>query len=320
MEAKRVSIIIPVYNGANYLKEAIDSALNQTYQNTEIIVINDGSSDGGKTEEIALSYGDRIRYFSKENGGVATALNLGIEEANGEYISWLSHDDLYLPQKIERQIEYLDKIRSAILPVNHEKILLYSDFEAVEVETNVSQFIKVQSVGLEDPTRDTLNLLLNSGLHGCTLLIPKQGFVDAGLFRADLRTTQDYELWFRFVKKGYVFIHMPEVLIKTRWHEEQGTRALSDIHYRELDELYIRTFDLFQDEFKSFSALEMARLIGMLENMSLVNAPGYIKNKWASGMSRMRLSAVLKLIALRASFRKNIGRIQRSSSSIGGLF
>ena len=73
-----VSIVIPVYNGENYLKEAIDSALAQTYKNIEVIVVNDGSSD--KTDEICKSYGSKIRYFKKENGGVSTALNLGIEK------------------------------------------------------------------------------------------------------------------------------------------------------------------------------------------------------------------------------------------------
>jgi hypothetical protein len=71
----RVSIIIPVYNGSNFLAEAIDSALAQTYQNTEVIVVNDGSTDRGATRAIAASYGDRIRYLEKENGGVASALN-----------------------------------------------------------------------------------------------------------------------------------------------------------------------------------------------------------------------------------------------------
>ena len=85
-----VSIVIPVFNGSNYLREAIDSALGQTYKSIEVIVVNDGSNDGGKTREIVLSYGGRVRYFEKENGGVASALNEGLKEMNGEYFSWLS--------------------------------------------------------------------------------------------------------------------------------------------------------------------------------------------------------------------------------------
>jgi glycosyltransferase involved in cell wall biosynthesis len=75
-----ISLIIPVFNGSNFLKYAIDSALYQTYINIEILVINDGSTDKGKTELIALSYGKKIKYFKKKNGGVSSALNLGISK------------------------------------------------------------------------------------------------------------------------------------------------------------------------------------------------------------------------------------------------
>ena len=96
-EKPLVSIIIPVYNGANYLREAIESALGQTYGNCEVLVINDGSNDHGETEREALKFGDRIRYFKKENGGVASALNLGIRKMRGEYFSWLSHGFSTMP-------------------------------------------------------------------------------------------------------------------------------------------------------------------------------------------------------------------------------
>ena len=82
----KISIIIPAYNASNYLEEAIDSALSQTYQNIEIIVVNDGSEDGGATERIALSYGDRIRYFFKKNGGSSSALNVGIANTFYQYL------------------------------------------------------------------------------------------------------------------------------------------------------------------------------------------------------------------------------------------
>ena len=99
----RVTIVIPVYNGAKYMREAIDSALAQSYENVEVIVVNDGSTD--QTEEIALSYGDRIRYAAKENGGVSTALNMGIACMTGDYFQYLPHDDLLHPDKIKLQIE-----------------------------------------------------------------------------------------------------------------------------------------------------------------------------------------------------------------------
>src|SRR5688500_7147825 len=108
----KVSIIIPVYNGANYLHEAIKSALAQTYQNLEVIVINDGSTDMGATEKIAQSFGDKIRYFHKENGGVASALNFGIQKMTGSYFSWLSHDDLYEKTKIEDQVHMAVSLQS----------------------------------------------------------------------------------------------------------------------------------------------------------------------------------------------------------------
>src|SRR5512140_3857263 len=101
-----VSVVIPVYNGANYLREAIDSALAQTYPHVEVIVVNDGSNDGGRTRAVATSFGSRVRYFEKENGGVASALNLGIREMRGAFFSWLSHDDVYYPEKIARQVAY----------------------------------------------------------------------------------------------------------------------------------------------------------------------------------------------------------------------
>src|SRR5262245_7173783 len=99
-----VSIVIPVYNGSPYLREAINSALAQTYPNLEVIVVNDGSTDDGETARIACSYGKRIRYFAQDNGGVASALNRGLEKMQGEFFSWLSHDDMYTPDKIEKQV------------------------------------------------------------------------------------------------------------------------------------------------------------------------------------------------------------------------
>ncbi|HMD90203.1 MAG TPA: glycosyltransferase family A protein, partial [Anaerolineaceae bacterium] len=103
----QVSVLIPVYNGENYLRESINSVLAQTFTDFELLVIDDGSKDG--TWNIIESYGNQLRGLKKENGGVASALNLGIQKARGRWIAWLSHDDLFLPNKLERQIKFLDK-------------------------------------------------------------------------------------------------------------------------------------------------------------------------------------------------------------------
>src|SRR5215470_19778957 len=138
-----VSIVIPVYNGSDYLREALDSALSQTYPHVEILVVNDGSTDAGATEAIARSYGDRIRYFWKPNGHVASALNFGIQQMRGEYFSWLSHDDVYLPDKI--------KIQMALAVRATRPTLYYGDFATIDasgklLETHSMQHLPPRAV------------------------------------------------------------------------------------------------------------------------------------------------------------------------------
>lgn len=225
-----VSIVIPVYNGSNYLKEAIDSALAQTYKNIEIIVVNDGSNDDGATMKIARSHGDKIRYFEKPNGGVASALNLGIQQMRGEYFSWLSHDDLYYPNKIEDQIRMIEEIGS--------NAIIYSDFNLIDEKGSI---LSVSNLPHIDPSRFMFWLTLESRLHGCTLLIPKQAFSSLGKFDENLLTTQDYDLWFRF-SSLYQFIHQPKVLISSRQHGNQTTRRMTEQVEKECNDLMLRFY------------------------------------------------------------------------------
>lgn len=223
-----VSIVIPVYNGANYMREAIDSALAQTYDNCEVIVVNDGSRDEGETDRIARSYGDKIRYFAKENGGVATALNLAIREMHGEYFSWLSHDDVYLPEKVERQI-------AALQEVENKKNILFSDYCHID-----SQGRHEDDVRLPDISAGGMFCYLyeNSLLHGCSLLIPAGAFGAVGFFAENLPTTQDYELWLS-MSRGFPFVHVKEILVQSRRHAEQGSAVIPG-HLNEVLELFRR--------------------------------------------------------------------------------
>jgi glycosyltransferase involved in cell wall biosynthesis len=103
----KVSVIIPAYNGDRYIGQAIESILQQTYGDYEIIVVDDGSSD--RTQEILTNYSDRLHYFQQQNQGVAAARNKGLEVARGEYISFLDQDDYFLPEKLSLQVSLLDR-------------------------------------------------------------------------------------------------------------------------------------------------------------------------------------------------------------------
>lgn len=214
----RVSIVIPVYNGANYMREAIDSALSQTYQNCEVIVVNDGSTD--ETEQIALSYGDRIRYFAKENGGVSTALNLGIQNMTGEYFSWLSHDDVYYPSKVECQMEMLEKS-------GNKYALVYSGWNCLVMPgKNVKPMPPNYRFSKADYQNEILPVLFGL-INGCTMLIHKSHFDRVGLFDERLMTAQDYDMWFRIFRNQEV-IYIEKPLIMYRFHEQQGSNTISE--------------------------------------------------------------------------------------------
>lgn len=216
LHCPKVTIAIPVYNGSDYVAEAIDSALAQTYPNLEILVVNDGSKDDGATERIAQSYGNRIRYLSKPNGGVASALNLAVAQMQGEYLSWLSHDDLYDPLKVEREV-------NIALAAGDGRTIVYSDY-AVFSKDVAPQPISLTRIR---PEQFRYWITVENTLHGCTLLVPKAAFAECGVFDEALRTTQDYDLWFRMAAK-FRFVFLPEVLVKARSHPEQGTRKMAD--------------------------------------------------------------------------------------------
>lgn len=240
MSQPLVSVIIPVYNGANYLREAIDSALAQIYPNIEIIVVNDGSTDKGETEEIAASYGQQIRYFQKDNGGVASALNLAIREMKGEYFSWLSHDDLYYPHKINRQLECLREHGDM-------KAIVHSDYDLLDENSKLITHVQQsKSYSIERLTTSVFPVLQGL-IHGCSLLIHKSQFDRVGIFNEKLVTTQDYDLWFRMFRNQKT-VYIPEPLIIGRLHQSQGSRTIT-CHDQERCQLHIDFIEnLHKDE------------------------------------------------------------------------
>ena len=207
-----VSIVIPVYNGENYMREAIDSALAQTYDNIEVIVVDDGSKDN--TEEIAKSYGNKIRYFKKENGGVSTALNYGIDKMKGEYFSWLSHDDLYKPDKVQVQIDILNKL-------DNKNVVIFHDYELINQD---NEYLYKVVMDHDKLSKHKYKAVLEGCLNGITMLIPKEAFKVCGGFNPKFRCTQDYDMWNRLVYK-YDFVHSTKIITQTRLHEGQDSNT-----------------------------------------------------------------------------------------------
>lgn len=268
----RVSIIIPVYNGSNYLAEAINSALAQTYDNIEIIVVNDGSIDKGATEKVATSFGDKITYYHKENGGVASALNFGIDKMNGDYFSWLSHDDLYEPNKIEVQIEYLKSFKDKnVIVASNTKVLFDSGV------------IKKEKIDASDFQYFDIFLATSArvGLNGCSLLIPKKAIVDAGGFNIKLPVTQDYDLWFR-LKDRNRFVLLDKYLVIYRRHDGQDSVKKQSIMLSHGDALhYSFLSQINSNRFENYFRKNPKNIKKFIRNYEVYKSRGYPKTSVA---------------------------------------
>jgi len=270
-----VSIVIPVYNGARYVALAIESALAQDYPRVEVVVVNDGSTDEGRTRQAVEPFLSRVRYFAKPNGGVASALNFGIGEAGGEYVSWLSHDDLYRPDKISRQMARMAELDG--------DAILYSDFQIIDQNGEKGCVVRMPP---SDPYNFRYVLTLQNFLHGCTLLIPRRCLEQAGAFDERLRTTQDYDLWFRLAER-YPFWHLPEPLVFSRQHAEQGTHRMRDTVLLECNQLLIRFLDrLTGDELRRGSGRSVTG--GYVDLAQSLLARGFRPALWASVRKALR--------------------------------
>ncbi len=240
-----VSVVIPAYNASNYLAEAIDSALAQTYKNIEIVVVNDGSPDDGKTREVALSYGDKIRYFEKENGGCASALNYGMRVMQGEWFSWLSHDDLYCPEKIEKMLEAIDENGLS------DDTVLVCDTILVNGEGEEMPCPFKQTRGRLSPTEafnETLNI---KTFNGCGMLIPKKVIDETGEFITEYKHLLDREYWMKMAINGHPFFVIDSSLVKSRVHNAQITVKQSDLLFGEEEKMIAEYFETIKRDKKS---------------------------------------------------------------------
>ena len=245
----KISVIMPAYKAANYLAEAIDSALAQTYDNVEIIVVNDGSPDDGATREVAMRYEGKIRYFEKVNGGSSSAINVGIDNMEGEWFAWLSHDDLFKPDKLKSQVDFLntlvergDKVEDHILFTGSDlidkdgKLIRKTDMSALCALSEKIERMTGNEYLVCEPT------VYN--FHGCGCLIHKDAMIKVGRFDEKLRLLNDVDVWYRLYTAGYKLHLIPEVLVSGRVHASQVSTAIGySYHNPEQDMFWNRSLD-----------------------------------------------------------------------------
>lgn len=214
------SVLLPCYNHADFVGEAIASLKAQTYDHFEVLVVNDGSTD--KSEQAildAISDDKRFRYLKKLNGGVASALNLGLNHAKGDYINWLSSDDLFEPQALEIFAKHLER--------NQEDHFLHANFFQLIHETNTKKQISpTRRDYLPSKTLQMLRLLSANYINGITTCIRRALFKEVGEFNPCYRNAQDYDMWLRIMNfcpltyvEGYV--------ATTRYHAEAETQSFN---------------------------------------------------------------------------------------------
>ena len=219
----KVSVIMPAYNAEKYIKEAIDSILAQTFGDFEFIIINDCSKDA--TEEIILSYLDpRIVYIKNEkNLRVARTLNKGLAVARGEYIARMDADDISLPERFQKQVDYLDA---------HPEIAVLG--------TNVELFDENGPIctgwSATDPAQMKVDLLFSCGLAHPSVMMRRNVIAQLGGYDPAYEGLEDYQLWCRVAEK-YGVTTLPDLLLRYRIHGGQVTKNPSPEHLSRIQRL-----------------------------------------------------------------------------------
>ena len=205
------SIIIPVYNCEKYIIQAVESALNQTVA-CEVIVVNDGSTD--LTHDILCSMAD-ITYLIKPNGGTASALNLGIRNSHGNWIHWLSADDILYPDAVEKMLRNID---------NNEKIY-YSNYDIInEYSEFIGEFIEPIERNFRTREERFKELMGNYYGNGSSTMIHKSVFDKIGYFDETLQHSEDFDFLLKAIKNGIDLKLIPIKTLKYRYHSEQLTK------------------------------------------------------------------------------------------------
>lgn len=238
-----VSVIIPFYSGVSWLIEAVDSVLNQTYKAKEIIVVNDGSKEN--IDDFLEKYYKNIIYIYKENGGPATARNLGIEKSSGKYIAFLDSDDIWLPTKLEKQVKFMEKTNC---------VWSHTSYETFDTEIERDNTLKEISVADLNGNIYPYMIMSNRLATPCIMIKGDLLKNNKNLrFNNNMRYGQDQYLWIN-IALNYEIFSIDQVLTKVRI---RGSNAA----FRAKVQLKARSdlWDILKSEEKKYRLKEISK-------------------------------------------------------------
>ena len=284
MDNPLVSVFIPVYNSENYISDTLESILNQTYENLEILIVDDGSTD--RSVEKIRQYRDvRIRLLQNgENRGIPFTRNVGLQEARGKYVAIMDSDDIAYPERIERQVAYLE---------THEEIDAVGSFY-IQFGGRFRKRVKSRFVDHEELR---IMLLFYNPIANPSVMLRKSSLEKRNLrYHEEYFVAQDYQLWSQLSKTGKIEI-MPEFLLKYRFgHENISKRsnrdklsrrkALIDAIHKDLIEYYgiglsreeMEVFNNFFSENEGGTKPEPAEVLSLIKKLKDWNHTNKIFN------------------------------------------
>lgn len=207
----KVSVIIPTYNRAGYLCQAIDSVLSQTFRDFELIVVDDGSVDD--TKKLLERYGDKIKFFYQENKGVGAARNLGIVKARGEYLAFLDSDDYWFENKLQYEMDIIKQSKACFVHCS----------AFVELNAGQTKLIKPTL-----PARKFEDLLRSNGIVTSSVILHKNCIEKVGLFDESLKIAEDYEFWLRILYLGNIALYLDKTLLIYRVHDKNISKNIEE--------------------------------------------------------------------------------------------
>ena len=206
IETPRVSVIIPAFNIASFVTETLDSVFAQTYNNFEVILVNDGSIDTKELETALAPFFDRIVYAEQENMGASQARNTAICLSKGEYLAFLDGDDIWFPAFLLSQVEFLEK---------NNLDMVYCDAELFG-----ERFVEGQRYTRTSPSHGKVSTesLISAECNVITsgTMLKKQWVVELNMFDTELPRMQDFDLWYRLAKNGATIGYQKDVLVRYR--------------------------------------------------------------------------------------------------------